>query len=62
MSMAPQGKAAQQATTGTKNEHRLGVRIVVEFTGKLNRKDALRFTSELGSVLQNRMENGGGGN
>jgi hypothetical protein len=40
----------------------LGVRIVVEFTGKLNRKDALRFTSELGSVLQNRMENGGGGN
>jgi len=62
MSMAPQRKAAQQTTTGTKNDQRLGVRIVVEFTGKLNRKDALRFTSELGSVLQNRMENGGGGN
>jgi len=60
--MAPQRKAAQQTTTGTKNDQRLGVRIVVEFTGKLNRKDALRFTSELGSVLQNRMENGGGGN
>ena len=60
--MATHGKAAQQATTGTKNDQRLGVRIVVEFTGKLNRKDALRFTSELGSVLQNRMENGGGGN
>jgi hypothetical protein len=60
--MAPHGKSAQQATTGTKTDHRLGVRIVVEFTGKLNRKDALRFTSELGSVLQNRMENGGGGN
>ena len=60
--MAPHGKAAQQTTTETKNDHRLGVRILVEFTGKLNRKDALRFTSELGSVLQNRMENGGGGN
>jgi hypothetical protein len=60
--MAPQGKPGQQPTTVTKNDHRLGVRIVVEFTGKLNRKDALRFTSELGSVLQNRMENGGGGN
>ncbi len=60
--MPPQRKAAQQTTTGTKNDQRLGVRIVVEFTGKLNRKDALRFTSELGSVLQNRMENGGGGN
>ena len=60
--MAARRKAAQQATTGTKTDQRLGVRIVVEFTGKLNRKDALRFTSELGSVLQNRMENGGGGN
>jgi hypothetical protein len=62
MSMAPQRKAAQQAATGTKTDHRLGVRIVVEFTGKLNRKDALRFTSEIGGILQNRMENGGGGN
>ncbi|MCX5735041.1 MAG: hypothetical protein NTW68_12035 [candidate division NC10 bacterium] len=60
--MAPLRKSAQQATAGTKTDQRLGVRIVLEFTGKLNRKDALRFTSELGSVLQNRMENGGGGN
>ena len=45
-----------------KREKQLGVRVVVEFTGHLDKPKLERFTQMLSSVLVEHMENGGGGN
>jgi len=45
----------------TKKKERLGVRIVVEFTGHMSKDEIQQFNLALSSVLDRHMENGGGG-
>ena len=45
-----------------KREKQLGVRVVVEFTGHLDKPKLERFTQMLSSVLVEHLENGGCGN
>jgi predicted metal-dependent peptidase len=56
----PEGRKTMPKAKATKKE-KLGVKIVLEITGHMQRGEVDQFMASLSSVVNNHLENGGNG-
>jgi hypothetical protein len=59
--MGSLGKGGGKMAKGQSKKEKLGVKIIVEITGHMQRAEVNQFMASLSSVVNNHVENGGNG-